>query len=169
MHGFIERELAFRFRAAAFECARVEELHRHAFAVVHVGGRFARRLAAIGVAQLLEELLRVLAVGARETPGEVASAADEHVWGDRCDDPLGVHPRPVQVGLHHYLRVEVAELGAHHGHRMPAAGVGATDQQEVRGLLFDSCAAALAAAAEELTDPGSITTAPGVGPVGCWS
>ena len=71
--------------------------HRDAFAVVDVVGRAARRrsfFAFVGVAQLLEELLVVLAVGARQAPGEVATAADEHVRRDRRDDALASMPGP---------------------------------------------------------------------------
>ena len=166
MHGFHEFELACRFAVARTEQARIEVGHRDAFAVVDVVVRFARGRQRGEVAQLLEELLRVLAARAREAPGEVLPPPDEHVGRDRGDDALRIHPATVQVGLHHDLRVEVAELRSHHGQRVPVRGVAGPASRKFEALRLDAAAALAACAAVALIDPGSITAAPGVAPVG---
>ena len=120
----------------------------------------------VGVAQLLEELLRVLAAGAREAPGEVLAAPDEHVRRDRGDDALGVDAAAVQVGLHDDLGVEVAELRTHHRERVAVAESPAPTSRKFEALRREALRAVAAVAADALTEPGSITAAPGVGPLG---
>ncbi len=79
--------LVGRFGAPCADFPGVEARHRDAFPVVFVEFGFPRHGAAFfGVAQLQQELLCVLAAGAREAPGEVPAAPDEHVGRDRRDD-----------------------------------------------------------------------------------
>src|SRR5207249_1720922 len=94
----------------------------------------ARRRAAVAVAELLQELLRVLATGAGQAPREVTPPADEHVRRDRGDDPHGVDAAAVQLTLHDDLGVEVAQLRTHHRQRMPVSGMARAYDYEVGGF-----------------------------------
>ena len=136
VNRFFEEHLVRRFGFAGTEFTGVDRLHRDAFAHVHVVVRGARRRAFVGVAEFLQELHRVLAARARQAPREVAPAPDEHVRRDRRDCTLGVDAAAVEVGLHHDLGVEVAELRPHHGQRVAVLGFAVADEQEVRHFPF---------------------------------
>ena len=160
-----------RFGALRAEQPGVDFLHRDAFAFVDVARRFARRrpfFFFVRVAQLHEERLRVLAARARQAPGEVAPAADEHVRRDRRDDALGVHAAAVQVAPGRRSPGRSSRAAA----PSPPPGARPRPAARRRAGSWRLCGASLAraaasAAAVELGEPGSITTAPaGVGPVG---
>ena len=135
MDAFFEVHLVRRFAFARRQAPGVERVKRQALPVVFVVVRFARDRPAFGVAQLLEELLRVLAASAREAPSEALAAPDEDIRRDRGDGALGVDARTVQVGLEDELGIGVTELRTHDGERMAARGVTGADEQEVGGLV----------------------------------
>ena len=97
-----------------------------------VAGRLHGRLGAVGVAQLLDDRVDVVAAGRGRRPGVVdaASELDEQVGaGER--DPAGLDARTVEHLLDEQLRRVVAGLRSHHREWLPGLRLLAGDEQRV--------------------------------------